>query len=398
MLYWDGGQWMPASPAWGNPGQAEWQRNPQPGAWRPAPPGAPVGGPPGYPPAGYPGGQPAEWKPGVIPLRRLSLGDILKGAVGYIRANPAATLGVSAIVLLPAAILDYILTARMLAAVGGTPGQTGDISTASGSIKAAALDFTDGLAQMLAYTPLVGVLAAVVGAAVFGHRMTIGQVWRRVRGRLPALLGVSAALALVALLVSALAEGPWKPSPVILIGLLVSVMWAAVALVFAPAVIVLEQATMGAAIRRSAALVRTQFWRIVGIESVAFALAFVAGVAVGVPFVLVGAIAKTSLGMYPNGLGPFIDRPGPLMDAMMAVGLNAGTVGLVAAAVITVPFLAGVTVLLYIDTRIRAEGFDRVLYAGALRHVGIVMLGRAADAAGQPTMTDELWIPPGGPS
>lgn len=392
MLYWDGGQWMPSSQAWGNPGQAEWQSNPQPGAWRPAPPGVP----PGYPPAGYPGGQPAEWKPGVIPLRRLSLGDILKGAVGYMRANPSATLGVSAIVLLPAAILDY-LTARLLAAVGGTPGQTDNISTASGSVKAAALDFTDGLAQMLAYAPLVGVLAAVVGAAVFGHRMTIGQVWRRVRGRLPALLGVSAVLALVALLLSALAEGPWKPSPVILIGLLVWAAVALVALVFAPAVIVLEQATMGAAIRRSAALVGKQFWRIVGIGSVAFVLAFVAGVAVGVPFVFVGAIAKTSLGMYPGGFGPFIDRPGPLMDAMMAVGLNAGTVGLVAAAIITVPFLAGVTVLLYIDTRIRAEGFDRVLYAGSLRHVGVVMLGRAAGAAGQPTATEELWIPAGAP-
>jgi len=31
MLYWDGGQWMPSSQAWGNPEQAERQRNPQPG-------------------------------------------------------------------------------------------------------------------------------------------------------------------------------------------------------------------------------------------------------------------------------------------------------------------------------------------------------------------------------
>ena len=38
-------------------------------------------------------------KPGVIPLRPLGVGEILDGAISYIRANPGVTLGLSAVVI-----------------------------------------------------------------------------------------------------------------------------------------------------------------------------------------------------------------------------------------------------------------------------------------------------------
>src|ERR1700682_1255046 len=61
------------------------------------PPGYP---PPGYPPPGYPHPPvPPALKPGVIPLRPLTLSDIFNGAVAYIRANPQATLGLNTIVV-----------------------------------------------------------------------------------------------------------------------------------------------------------------------------------------------------------------------------------------------------------------------------------------------------------
>lgn len=44
-------------------------------------------------------------KPGIIPLRPLTLGDIFNGAVGYIRANPKATLGLTAIVVIAMQII-----------------------------------------------------------------------------------------------------------------------------------------------------------------------------------------------------------------------------------------------------------------------------------------------------
>ena len=82
------------------------------------PPGYP---PPGYPPPGYapPGYAPAAgyaaWplKPGVIPLRPLSLSDIFNGAVAYVRANPKASLGLTTVVVVAAQILCAHLVRRV---------------------------------------------------------------------------------------------------------------------------------------------------------------------------------------------------------------------------------------------------------------------------------------------
>lgn len=82
------------------------------------PPGYQHGYPPpgyqhGYPPPGYPPQQgyapPGVIKPGVIPLRPLGLSDIFNGAVNYIRRNPKATLGLTAIVVVAAQLISLVL-------------------------------------------------------------------------------------------------------------------------------------------------------------------------------------------------------------------------------------------------------------------------------------------------
>ena len=89
------------------------------------PPG--YGAPPSYgPPPGH--GQPPQYgspqlapgaiKPGIIPLRPLSLSDIFNGAVGYIRTNPKATLGLTAIVVVVMQIISLIATVGPIAAYG----------------------------------------------------------------------------------------------------------------------------------------------------------------------------------------------------------------------------------------------------------------------------------------
>ena len=77
--------------------------------------------PPGYGPPGY--GPPAApaLKPGVIPLRPLSLSDIFNGAVAYIRANPKATLGLTTIVVVVAQLLALVLSVGPLAVTGELP-------------------------------------------------------------------------------------------------------------------------------------------------------------------------------------------------------------------------------------------------------------------------------------
>ena len=61
---------------------------------------------PGY--GGPPLQRPAALAPGIIPLRPLSLSDIFNGAVAYIRTNPKATLGLTAIVVLVTQIITLI--------------------------------------------------------------------------------------------------------------------------------------------------------------------------------------------------------------------------------------------------------------------------------------------------
>ena len=84
-----------------------------------APPG--YGPPPGSqygPPPLVPGMVPGAVKPGIIPLRPLTLSDIFNGAVGYIRANPKATLGLTAMVVVIMQIISLAATLGPLAAYG----------------------------------------------------------------------------------------------------------------------------------------------------------------------------------------------------------------------------------------------------------------------------------------
>src|SRR6266700_7483461 len=83
----------------------------------PPPPG--YGGYGGYggpwPPPGY-GGYGAPWpppapKPGVIPLRPVSMGEILDGSIATIRRNPKATLGFTAVVMVASTAITTFLAA-----------------------------------------------------------------------------------------------------------------------------------------------------------------------------------------------------------------------------------------------------------------------------------------------
>ncbi|HEY5152016.1 MAG TPA: hypothetical protein VIJ23_19820, partial [Mycobacterium sp.] len=164
-----------------------------PGAGYP-PPGYPPPGypPPGYPPPGYGYYPPMAIKPGVIPLRPLSLSDIFNAAVGYVRANPKATLGLTTVVVLITQILGLLLQVGPLAftgRVGAASGQELTTPMVVGSIASAA---AGGLATALAAILLSGMLTVVVGRAVFGSKITIGEAWEGVRGRLLALIGLSA--------------------------------------------------------------------------------------------------------------------------------------------------------------------------------------------------------------
>jgi hypothetical protein len=315
--------------------------------------------PPG--PAGYGSAAP---KPGVIPLRPLGVGEVLDGAISYIRANPVATLGLAAIVVTITQLIQVPLTGFALNELAGVvPGPGGQVAP-EGVFGAFAGLFgssaVSGLVTFIATTVLSGMLIAVLGQAVLGRRMRIGEAWAAVRGRIPGLLGL--ALLIVLLLGLVLVAG-WIPLVILAvvdagigvglpIGLLLMFLSWGVALFLgvswslaAPAY-VLEGIPVTAAMRRSFRLVRKQWWRVFGIVLLGGIIALIIGSVLSVPF----TFAADALGGAPDLTNPF--------GAVSMLGLVVTSVGTIIGTTVTAPFSAGISGLLYFDQRIRREALD----------------------------------------
>jgi len=332
---------------------------------------------PGYAPA--PGfGAPV---PGIVALRPLSLSDIFNGAVAYIRRNPKATLGLTTIVVVLAQLVTLLLQVGPLAAMGGLGSEvqgeapsTGAVAMFSGATLAGVL------VTQLASVLLTGMLTVIIGRSIFGGTVTIGQAWERLRGRLLALIGLTlleavvllaVVLVVIGLIAAAGAVGGAVAAFVVGVPLVLAAVLGALfgltVLLFAPVLIVLERLDVFAAIARSFALVKTGFWRVLGIWLLASLVASVIASAVGAPFSIVGQL----LTMSPDGV------------SMSIVGLVLVAVGGTIGQIVTAPFAAGVDVLLYTDRRIRAEAFDLVLRTGAYT---------PAPPAAPAESTDQLWL------
>ncbi|MGV0644751.1 hypothetical protein ABQE44_15250 [Mycolicibacterium sp. XJ2546] len=365
----------------------------------PAPPGYPppgyppqgYGGPPGYPPPGYgapgygppgygpPGYGPPPLKPGVIPLRPLTLADIFNGAITYIRANPKATLGLTTVVVVITQLLALVLSVGPLAIAGQLdPTLSGEEVSTDVLLGSSLSSVAGGVATGLSAILLSGLLTVVVGRAVFGAGITIGQAWQRLRGRLWALIGFSllevlGAVLLVAAVVGLIVWIGYAAGGAAAVVLAVPLVFALIAvliylgtmLTFVPPIIVLERHGIVAAVLRSFRLVKPNFWRVFGIRLLAAIVAQMIAVAVSVPF----SIGGQMLVMAASS------------TVMALVALAVLSVGSAIGQIITAPFSAGVVVLQYTDSRIRTEAFDLVLQTGA---------GYGPGAP--PESTDHLWL------
>ena len=319
----------------------------------------------------------------MIPLRPLSLTDIYNGAVGYVRANPAVVLGLTAIVVVATQIISGVALVGLLTAVG--PAHSGRSATeiSGGDVAAWMIAFAGaGIATALGTIVLTGMLTAVVGRSVFGSPITVGEAWAIVRTRFAALIGLTALVGLAAAVlcgfaafVVAVAAGAGGMGAAVLVGLPLALALIAVlgygyaVLVFAPTVIVLERQPVFEAMRRSFALVRNSFWRVLGIMVLTALIASLVSSAVAFPF---------------NIIGMAVTHGADALTGTAQLGLFA-RIGATIGQIIVLPFSAGVAVLLYTDRRIRAEAFDLVLRTG-------VTSGPYGGGS-----TDHLWLtrPPG---
>ena len=246
-------------------------------------------------------------KPGVIPLRPLTLSDIFNGAVGYIRANPKATLGLTTIVVVITQIIALIL---QVGPAGALTGKLGVAARRGGSTRGdrsarRCPALPAGWPPALAAILLSGMLTVIVGRAVFGshdhHRRSVAA---EVRGRLlaaarpercwkslPRLLLVGLVVVIiVGVAVAANGAAAVLVGIPLVLGLIVALVYLYTMLSFAPVLIVLERLPVMAAITRSFALVRNHFWRVLGIRLLAALVARSSPVRSSVPFSIGGQV------------------------------------------------------------------------------------------------------------
>lgn len=334
----------------------------------------------GYGP--YPGYPQPELKPGIIPLRPLSLTDIYNGAVGYIRANPKTVLGLTTVVAVATQIISGIAMYGLLASVGASGSGRSSAELSGGDVLVWLTGYAGaGIVTALGTIVMTGMLTVVVGRAVFGSPTTITEAWDTVRGRFGPLIGLTALVGLAMVLLCgfvavtiAFAAGVGGTGAAVLIGLpmalalIAALGYGYVVLVFAPTVIVLERQPIFEAMRRSFFLVRNSFWRVLGILALTALITALVSSAVAFPFNIVGLVASDGADALAGGAQ---------LSLFTRIGATIGQI-------IVLPFTAGVSVLLYADRRIRGEAFDLVLRTGvASGYVG--------------GWSDNLWLtrPPG---
>ncbi|MGO1582050.1 MAG: hypothetical protein ACTHXO_02395, partial [Actinomycetaceae bacterium] len=132
----------------------------------------------------------AGGRPGIIPLRPLRLGDILEGAFAAVRHNPAVMFFYAGVVGVVGAILAVVPN---WAASNATTSLTIEEASGVQALGSLVLAAVIGLTSLAA----TGALVISVSRSAIGQRVSIGQVWSAVKGRILALLGLSLLIMLI---------------------------------------------------------------------------------------------------------------------------------------------------------------------------------------------------------
>ncbi len=200
-------------------------------------------------------------------------------------------------------------------------------------------------------------LTFVVSRSVLGKPVTFGEVWRDARPRFVPLLGLTLLLPLIS--VAVMAAGIVPGVLVGSVGALLAVfggfaalavmLWLVVRFSLAYSALMLERQGVLASLRRSARLVQGSWWRIFGILLLTALLTMVVALIVSVPFVLIAALVDG------EGFASAFSGSAPQFGWAFLIITGIGSV---ISSAIMYPISAGVTVLLYVDQRIRREALD----------------------------------------
>ncbi|WP_055495155.1 glycerophosphoryl diester phosphodiesterase membrane domain-containing protein [Streptomyces sp. TP-A0356] len=373
------GQWTAPHPQ--GPGQAPPPPPPGPG-WGDGPPAGtgghagPGGGYPGWgaPHGGFggPGGWGGTWgpppaaKPGVIPLRPLGVGEILDGAVSTMRTYWRTVLGISLTISVVTEIIVILvqgLTLNRTATTSTLNDRSASVSELSRALGTALLSSTAVfLVALLGTIVATALLTTVTSRAVLGRPVSTAEAWGDARPQLLRLCGLTLLLPLMALaiifagalpgiIVAAAGSTSLGLALALLGGLAGSVvaLWIMIRFSLASPALMLEKQSIRKSMSRSVRLVRGSWWRVFGIQLLGQIIASIVSSLVVLPFAFLGGL------LDGGGISGLVNAS---TGGIGWTFLIVSGIGSVIGRMLTFPITAGVTVLLYVDQRIRREALD----------------------------------------
>ncbi|MBL1287668.1 hypothetical protein ACFTXO_32140 [Streptomyces sp. NPDC057067] len=349
--------------------------------------GAAYGGGP-YGPPGWGGWVPPP-KPGVIPLAPLKLGDVLGGAFSTMGRYWKQLFGLAAALYGGAALLMAGAVAVAYSAVSGHLDHviSLDYDESASSTDIVPLVVAGGVLALLGIVTMAivsGLMYAAVPAvlqeAVLGRPVAFSAVWRKAWAHVAPVIGALILTALVAtvpvllvmaafigVIISVLTmDSGGAAATAVTLGILGALVtgplaaWIWIKVCLAPAAVVFEGRGPVAALRRSAELVRGDWWRIFGITLLAALIAGAAGYVIQIPF--------SVLGLFPGMIGTasLEEDPSPTAVIVAMSGYMVATLlGQLVSQIISTTFPQLVTGLLYVDRRIRTENLGPALAEAA---------------------------------
>lgn len=294
------------------------------------------------------------------------MGDIFEGAFTVTRIHWRTVLSISVVVALIVQAVATVVTGVWLHGNAGIDALNNNPHPSFDQLLRAAstslgTSLVTALVRMLGTVVATAMLTVVVSRAVLGRTASLTDTWRDARGRLPHLLGLILLLSLIVagVLVAGAAPGiaaialnaPEAGAALLLLGLpaaAVVATWLSVRLSLSTPALMLEKQGILTAMRRSAKLVQGDWWRILGVQLLAWLLLVFVTSVLQVPAALVEML------MHGSGSAAIDDAAaGTSWPSLIVSGI-----GSVVAYTVSFPFSAGVAALLYLDRRIRRESLD----------------------------------------
>lgn len=300
-------------------------------------------------------------KPGIIPLRPLTFGEFFDGAFRAIQHNPLTLLGVSLLVSVVFAVIQYVTTRPLTDWIMRMPGSGS--SEVDVLIQQGVPGILSTLLSSAVTVVLSGLLVVPVSESIIGRKISTGDMFRRSKPRIWPLVLTSLIVILATsigpmvvssglfLLLGTLASSGAAPLvilfPFLALALLVVTVWLSIRLAMAGPAVMLEQISPVDALKRSFDLTRGFTMRNLGVTIVAALVVAAIALAISLPIGLVSGM------FYVFG------------TQVLAIAAVVSVIAQTLSTAISVPFSAAVTVLLYVDLRMRKEGLDVALARAA---------------------------------